>query len=307
MERKQFIHLVHDQNASFILAFDPRLKQYDKLSLTSKISLVKESKRICIGSYNLGTKQEEPCKTFQDLTDSRFIRCKECETLTGFNDCVRCNGLSCVTKVEKAIHYCNEDHAVYLAYFPGGVVKVGTSQFQRKEKRILEQGAIAAIFICKCDGKLAREIEYYIGRTGIKTRVNADYKLKNLYNDQSEVTIKGILMQTLNDLTYDVLQPYTFAKIDPLFFSQYHRFQKIKEELEGSQGQLTLDFLGQSMSNREYDYHKDFTTIDGEVVTCVGNTLVIKKSRGVSAYDLSKIKGYVIQYQTSNVEERVMT
>lgn len=297
LERKQLIRLVHNQTYSSMFVFDLNKKRYEKIPLTSHISLIKESKKFCIGSYHLATKTTKPCKTFYDLTDSRFIRCKECEAITGFQDCVRCNGLSCLTKSKSAIDYCNEDHAVYLAYFPGGMVKVGTTRFSRKEKRILEQGAIAAIFICKCDGKLAREIEYYIGQTGMKTRVSSDYKLKHLYIDQSESAIQEILIHVLHEITVDVLQDYSSAQIPPQFFSQYHRFEKIKRELEGSEGQLTFDFLEKTFSNQEYDYHKDFTQIHGKVVTCVGNILVTKRAEGLSAYDLSKMQGYMIQFQ----------
>lgn len=300
---KQFIRIDHDiqSSNSFLMVLDARSKKYEKLPLTHNISFIKESKRICIGSYDLKTHREQHCPTFCDLSNTNYSRCKQCEILTGFSDCVRCNGLSCHTNVKKAIDYCNQDHVVYLAYFPDGIVKVGTSHFRRKETRILEQGAVAAIFICQGDGKITREIEYYIGNTGLKTRISTDYKLNHLIIDRTEKEIKNILMRTRKNLLVDVLDPYTKYLTEPVFYSQYAKFDTIKCVLDESQGQLTMDFFDRSYVNQEYKLYKNFQTIKGSIVSCIGSVLVVRGENGISAYDLSKAKGNVIQFASSAI------
>ncbi len=296
MVKKQFIHLNNKKQFS-ALVFDLEQRIYEELPLFHHIHLTKEDKKICIGFYDLKEQKEHHCGALTDLSDAKYTRCKQCEILTGFSDCIRCNGLSCDTSITKAIQYCNQDHVVYLAYFPGGVVKVGTSLFKRREERILEQGAVAALFIYRPpNGKIAREIEYHVGLSGVKTRVNMDYKLKNLVVDKTESEIKRMLVQIFHDLHLP-LEPFRRFMIEPVFFSQYYWFSKIKKSINDGQGQLTLDFFNQSSyTNEEYEIHKDYHTVKGEVVACAGSILVVKNiNNRIAAYDVSKMKGYLVQ------------
>lgn len=44
-----------------------------------------------------------------------------------FYKCVKCHGDNCYAKNKDVLKYCNSPHYVYLAYFNGNKIKVGTA------------------------------------------------------------------------------------------------------------------------------------------------------------------------------------
>ena len=125
-----------------------------------KIEIEKVEKRYCIGYYDLLNRKNIPCESYEELTGSEYTQCKQCKIKSGFSLCLGCNGSVCKTNSDKAKQFCNQEHYVYLAYFPNDKLKVGTAVYYRRYERLLEQGAIYSIFLAKTkNGKLARKLE----------------------------------------------------------------------------------------------------------------------------------------------------
>lgn len=107
VDKKQFIRFkyLHDQPS--LIVFDHGSDQYEYISIEHQISLKKSTKKYCIGSYDLTSRKIQPCEQQVDLSGTKYVRCRDCESMTGFMECVKCNGLTCRTQSEQAIAYCN--------------------------------------------------------------------------------------------------------------------------------------------------------------------------------------------------------
>ena len=66
------------------------------------------------GYYDLLKREIVPCQSFADLTESEYCQCKSCQTKSGFDLCLGCNGSICQTNSDTARKFCNEEHHVYL-------------------------------------------------------------------------------------------------------------------------------------------------------------------------------------------------
>ena len=142
------------------------------------VNIKKQKDKICIGNKNPITGEFNICNNI--VTDSQ-TQCFKCSKKIPFFNCVKCHGNNCNVDNDILLDYCNLPHYVYLAYFPGGKIKVGTASEIRKQDRIQEQGALFSIFIARTpSGKIARQIENWIIKSGITGVVSSKYKMKNL-------------------------------------------------------------------------------------------------------------------------------
>lgn len=117
--------------------------------LHGNIEIRKTIEKRCKGYYDLIKKEIVPCRTYENMTNSQFCQCKECQTKSGFELCLGCNGSICRTNNDAAKKFCNEEHYVYLAYFANDKFKVGTAASYRRYERLLEQGALYSIFLAQ--------------------------------------------------------------------------------------------------------------------------------------------------------------
>lgn len=83
-----------------------------------------------------------------------------------------------------------DNHAVYLASFGRGMLKVGVARWTRREERIREQGAPLALIVARDDGQMVRRTETAITKLGIPDRYTSSQKLGALAGakfDQGEL------------------------------------------------------------------------------------------------------------------------
>ena len=105
------------------------------LSLTFDLSV-----RYCTGWVDMAQHQAHPCPDNATVVD-RYEQCLVCRNKTGFNPAFY--HAKTISKQQETLN--QNPHFVYLAYFAPELIKVGISQEARGIRRILEQGARAAI------------------------------------------------------------------------------------------------------------------------------------------------------------------
>jgi len=105
--------------------------------------------RYCTGSFDLESFSGSPCPDNSKIENSSNSSCYSCFDRTGFNPSFYHMAKSDISSQQRA--YNNTAHAVYLAYFTEGLIKVGISSERRKEVRWVEQGARAVAHILSCE------------------------------------------------------------------------------------------------------------------------------------------------------------
>lgn len=125
--------------------------------LGKTFSLKKGDARYCVGSFDLAARTRQACQLSVELpADSRDDMCPSCRELTGFNPAFY--NTPSISPQQRA--YNNTPHFVYLAYFSPQHIKAGISSEMRGNKRLLEQGARAALIVGRFDtAEKARELE----------------------------------------------------------------------------------------------------------------------------------------------------
>jgi hypothetical protein len=173
--------------------------QYRKLSSTliekKCISLgdsfdFKVNNYVCIG-YPDENDRIILCSKNQEI--NKGIQCFQCIPRDQLLGCARCKGVNCVNK--PAWQYCNRTkHAVYLAGFHTGLVKVGTSKRDRLQRRLLEQGATTACVIAYTSTQIsAKYIEHRISQEyQVPDAVSEKIKAEALTSAQLVVQKKAI-------------------------------------------------------------------------------------------------------------------
>ncbi len=114
----------------------------------------------------------------RDVLSPECLNCQKREvsyfTFTGFS-----------TDAIRAMKYLTDTpHIVYLNLFGFSLLKVGVASEWRKERRVLEQGSWASLFIAHADGIVARKIESVISKElGVRQMIRVDEKVKSLLAD----------------------------------------------------------------------------------------------------------------------------
>ncbi|MFW5945274.1 MAG: DUF2797 domain-containing protein [Candidatus Natronoplasma sp.] len=157
--------------------FEHELQIYDGGSIevldTEKIDFDVSQQRICVGSFE---DEYEPCPEKRSV--ERFRQCGKCvseeipnqECIFEPQDCEECEG-----------GFCDETHAVYLAFY-GTLLKIGMTRKDRLRERLIEQGADAyALLSTVEDRKKAREEEKRLSqKLDISQRISSKKKLKRM-------------------------------------------------------------------------------------------------------------------------------
>lgn len=213
---------------------------------------VKNKKR-CIGIRNLSNNERYICPYNNEVKENE-TQCAYCKNIDNFKYCVMCKGSNCKNHSKDSLSYCKQKHFIYLAYFQGGLIKVGTAHNTKKEVRLEEQGALYAFIIVDApSGQVARMIESEIVKLGIRESVSMSYKLKNI-----------IVTETLEEILDRLNIQYKF----------------IREHLSPDSSKYLLD---EPVHFNRYDYVKSISNR-------IGNKLTIQTSLFDNDYIIEEIK-----------------
>ena len=260
------------------------------------IKIKKGKRKYCRGYYDLLKRENIPCSSYEDLTDSVYSQCKQCQIKSGFDLCLRCNGSDCNSSSEKARKFCGQEHYVYIAYFANDKLKVGVTAGYRKYERLLEQGAIYSIFVAKTpNGKIARQVENYISSLGIVQKVSVSYKINNILSYKDAKEIKKLLINEYRMVKDKIDKVYEGYLINP----EYNNFEKmlngVKEKFSNSVEQLNL--FGESEIQEYITYEKevDPENVVGENMATIGSILLLKKGDKYIAVNMKKLEGWEVE------------
>lgn len=252
------------------------------------------NKKRCIGIRNLHSNERNICK-YHNIVKQNETQCSYCKSIDSFKYCVMCRGNNCRTQSKDSLNYCNQEHFVYLAYFQGGVIKVGTAHNTKKEIRLEEQGALYAFIIAKApNGQVARMIESEIVKLGIKESVSISYKLKNIIISESKEEIINKINMQYNFIKQKLSQEsYKYLLDKPKYFNQYDVMKKISDKIEKK---LTIQT---SLFNNDYiiEQIKEIEPFikDKEIISVIGNIGIVEDNGTYKCINLKKILSWEIE------------
>ncbi len=234
------------------------------------------SKRFCTGWVDFANRRSCACPD-NATVDDKYENCLKCRNLTGFNPAFY--HAAAVSEQQQQIN--QTPHYLYLAYFTPGVVKVGISQEVRGNKRLLEQGARAAVKLETFDSALvARQYEAKIaGLYGIAETVPMSKKFDLLHAAFDRVAAEAELTGLL-------------ARIEQALGVKFDKRESVNTEnyfYDGNPVDVTtvVDMTG--------------SPIAGRVVACIGTILITGYDERLLAYNLKKYLGYRAQ-RTERIE-----
>ena len=263
------------------------------------ISIKKEGLKKCNGYYDLATHKYIACPNFNNSKSDNVKQCETCLNITGFNECLGCDGKYCRTTNSIAKKFCTQKHVVYIALFGNNKFKVGTAAEYRKYIRILEQGAIASMFVAKTpDGKQARLIEHSISKLGYVLQVNSTFKMKNLIIDMERTEIENILKEHYNHIINGI--PTAFKKC--FIFPEINYCEKMNKINKSifSPKEMQLSLLDNKVQNTyNINYFLNYDSICGRIANVVGTFLVVKSKNTFLVFDTKELEGYIVNIELS--------
>lgn len=296
MAVKQFISLTWEDFTPQIIFYNSENAKMEKMLVKGTLNLHRLNERYCKGYYDLIKRDFIPCSTFPTSLEVKYSQCRHCEALSGFSQCLGCTGLNCNANSKDAIEYCKNPHYVYLAYFEGGIVKVGTAAEYRKYERLLEQGALYSFFIAKTPtGKVARVIEAAIGKQGITSRVAISQKVKNLIVTSDVKIIHEQILQTYRKLMKLLDKSCTQYFIEPNVNNFLELSDKVKHLFVEEYEQITLFGTTKELVYREFEYLAHPEKIQGEVLSVIGNQIIMKKDKNIIVANAKGLTGWMVE------------
>lgn len=299
MMKKYFIGIIWKNETTPLLHLKDFTTYEDEyMEVPSSFNIERIDKKICIGTINPYTRQYVGCN---NLIDNSQLQCDKCKYMYDFYKCVKCHGDNCYVKNKDVLKYCNSPHYVYLAYFNGNKIKVGTASEVKKYERLLEQGALFSIFIAKTPtGKIARKLEKLIIDYGISGLVTTNYKMKNIVsysNDKVEVLKK--LTDKYKEILKIIPNDYQKYLMEPEINTYDDLENKINNTMLVKEEQLNI-FTSTIFNVREYNIKKDFNTIVGKYLFIVGKILALYNNGIIELIDIKKIEGCL--FEVKNVD-----
>lgn len=166
-------------------------KKLTTFRIGAEVALRIDAGRDCIGYRPPGADSLISCP--DAATGLRSNQCPGCFERALILPCLRCNGERCRNPARRRQCVQPENHALYLASFAPGHLKVGVARWDRRAERLAEQGAKAAIIVARDDGQMVRRSESQIRRFGTPDRLQLSEKLRLL-------TVKAPVIDLVDEL-----------------------------------------------------------------------------------------------------------
>lgn len=226
----------------------------------------------CIGRYDIDSFLAEPCPE-KKQTNGKFQRCYKCNSALQFNPSfynVPIDSLS-----EKQRRYNMNPHLVYLAYFGGDSVKVGTANSQRSQTRLLEQGARAALVLGEFeDAYKARDLEVSVSsKCEITEQMMKVHKRKLIDGSYSFETARKLLIESRSSISSILSRE--FSENEPFDLESFYTAEQLTK---------TPDDISNDKA----------PTIAGLGVGVVGDVLIFQDPRNLKMLSLTKLLGRVL-------------
>ena len=252
---------------------DRKIVFRDDLSLKFDVS-----ERYCVGGHDFVANENLTCPN-RAVIDKRYSQCRECMKKTAFNPAFYYSDRVSTTQLE----YNKEPHMLYLAYFGDELIKVGISNHRRKIKRLLEQGARAAMILGEfSSANIARQYEEKIARMdGIIETLQVARKI-----------------EVLDEETFD------FDVAEKRLLEVESRIEKeLRVEFENHDVINCDTYYGDTGGLRDLYDMSETAMISGKIRACIGSLLVMENWGSLLVLPLKKFVGY--RMELSSVAERI--
>ena len=287
---KQILELEWINKEPYITIYDSKTDKTSNIKLIGLKNIVKGKNIRCIGYKDLKIRKKVVCSN-HSIVDEKNNQCPMCKSNDVFSYCVACKGIECRNKSQLALDYCNNPHYVYLVYFPGGKIKVGTAFFERKVDRLIEQGALLALYIAKApNGKIAREIEREVVDMGYVEFVNTTYKANNINVDKDKESIINILKDNYEIIKKQLSSKYNDYLLEDDIFDNYDNRKEI-DKLFDIKVQSSL-FDDEIIINKISETSPFIN--NQEILAVVGNIGIVKDNE-IKYINLKKLIGWEIE------------
>jgi hypothetical protein len=253
--------------------------------LQKRFTLSWSEERYCIGRFDLATYESEPCPTSARITEESN-RCRDCEYSSGFNPSFYNVPRHQISPQQAA--YNARPHAVYLAYFGRGLLKVGISSEDRNRTRLLEQGALAAKIIARFENAYdARNFEARISKTAaLREVVQAAAKRRALVTGLMSEDLAAELTAGISKVASALGSPLPLGDHVELLHSYFgDELPSIKEATD--------------LTNRHVSY------VSGICIGLVGDSLILSQAGRLFFFGLKTILSRVVRYEAEECRNAV--
>lgn len=225
--------------------------------------------RRCIGYRAPGASSLESCP--DEVLTSRASQCDACREKAVIIPCLHCTGLRCGNPERRPTCVQPANHALYLASFGLGRIKVGVSHWERRHLRVLERGAQAGLIIARDDGQQIRRLESTIHAFGIPDKVTVGEVLDGVGLGEP-VELLDQLHQVTARLRLRLVSEQWLDPFEEVDLPLRPVFPRRPNVLRAHPGEA----------------------LDGPVFGIYGQTVVFERDGGLRAIDLSSLVGYPI-------------
>jgi len=181
-------------------------KELVPVRIGDEIAFAVSEPRRCIGYRPPGSASLQPCP--HNRVGIGGHQCEECILAADILPCLRCDGDRCRNPARRKDCVQPANHALYLASFAPGVIKVGVARWQRRFERLAEQGARAALIVARDDGQMIRRHETMIRKFGYPDRLQLSEKLHLLTLPASQEELESELREALGALKHRMRAPW---------------------------------------------------------------------------------------------------
>lgn len=180
------------------LLIETRGENKDQISLApgDSFSFEFSKTRHCIGYRAPGSASLVPCPG----SAQESSQCDGCKEKAMMLPCLRCIGDVCRNPVRRPDCVQDDNHALYIAAFSPGHLKVGVTKWDRRFIRLAEQGAKFALIVGRDDGQMVRRAESMIRALGIPDRLPTSEKLKAHEIKSTESELREAVIEALASL-----------------------------------------------------------------------------------------------------------
>ena len=265
-----------------------------KLNAIGKYSINVGTKKYCIGNKDVITHQYLGCPVRAELHDNAK-KCPDCERHDYLKYCVRCTGRRCFANRKDVLDRCNQEHFVYLTYFPNDIIKVGVAHSRRKYTRLYEQGAVFSYIIASCpSGEAARKLEDHIRKMGFKDRVTSSYKIHNIASfneDNAEQKLQAAYQQIVNNSELNEFEKSAIIS-PPERVTRLEIIELLNGFMPGAPQQLSLwDIIKIEEEKSSVEIMETIDGFQGELVQFIGTIGIIKENKTYKLFDFKPIIG----------------
>lgn len=237
--------------------------------LPDRLAFTLSGARRCVGFRAPGAKSLHPCP--DSALTSRASQCDACRQRALIIPCLHCTGLRCGNPERRPECVQPANHALYLASFGLGRIKVGVSRWERRRVRVQERGARAGIIVARDDGQMIRRLENTIHAFGIPDKTTAAEVLDGVGEGDPKQLV-GQLLSICDRLRMRLPDEKWLDTPEILELPVQKPFPRRPAVLRAHPGEA----------------------IDGPVYGIYGQTVVFERDGGLLAVDLSTLVGFPI-------------